>query len=245
MNKDTQIGLVFLGLFIAVGLAVSGYFIGQTLYNSKVALNTAEVKGLAERRVIANRVNWSIAYQVSGSSKEEIPALYQLAEKHKKIITSLLNENGFKEREIQPGVLNYEFLEYRDENQNLVDEVHNLTGTINVESDKVELVRKVRSNVNKLLSQGIDIENRAPAYHFTKLNEIKPDMLSEATKNARIAANEFAKNANVTVGGIRSARQGNFYVRDAGEQYGDTAKIEKDVRVVTTITFYLTDWKHV
>jgi hypothetical protein len=66
-------------------------------------------------------------------------------------------------------------------------------------------------------------------------------MLSEATKNARIAANEFAKNANVTVGKIRSARQGNFFVRDAGEQYGDTAKIEKDVRVVTTITFYLND----
>ncbi len=139
-----------------------------------------------------------------------------------------------------PGT-NYEFLEYRDENQNLVDEAHKLTGTISVESDKVEQVSKVRSNVNKLIAKGIDIENQAPAYYFTKLNEIKPAMLSEATKNARIAANEFAKNANVKVGGIRSAVQGNFFVRDAGEQYGDTAKIEKDVRVVTTITFYLTE----
>ena len=73
------------------------------------------------------------------------------------------------------------------------------------------------------------------------LNEIKPDMLREATKNARIAANEFAENAGVKVGGIRDARQGSFYVRDAGSDYGDTSKIEKDVRVVTTITFYLTE----
>jgi hypothetical protein len=66
-------------------------------------------------------------------------------------------------------------------------------------------------------------------------------MLREATKNARIAANEFAENAGVRVGSIRSAYQGSFYIRDAGEEYGDTRKIDKDVRVVTTITFYLTE----
>lgn len=66
-------------------------------------------------------------------------------------------------------------------------------------------------------------------------------MLKEATKNARIAANEFAKNANAEVGGIRSARQGSFYIRDEGHNYGDTKKITKKVRVVTTITFYLKD----
>jgi len=75
---------------------------------------------------------------------------------------------------------------------------------------------------------------------FTRLNEIKPAMLREATKNARIAANEFAENAGVKVGGIRDAHQGGFSIRDVGESHGDTAKIEKDVRVVTTITFYLT-----
>ena len=65
-------------------------------------------------------------------------------------------------------------------------------------------------------------------------------MLKESTKNARLAANEFAANAGVQVGGIRSARQGSFIIRDVGENYGDTAKIDKDVRVVTNITFYLT-----
>ena len=66
-------------------------------------------------------------------------------------------------------------------------------------------------------------------------------MLKEATQNAKVAANEFAESAGAKVGRIRSARQGGFIIRDAGEEYGDTQKIEKDVRVVTTISFYLTD----
>ena len=65
-------------------------------------------------------------------------------------------------------------------------------------------------------------------------------MVAEATRNARTAADEFADNAGVDVGGIRDARQGNFVIRDVGSEYGNTATLEKDVRVVTTITFYLT-----
>ena len=241
MNKNSQNGLFFLGLFVAVGLAVAGYFVGQTMYNAKVALNTAEAKGLAERRVMADRANWDIDFTVTGTSRAEIPRLYKKAEQQQQTIINLLKDNGFVESEIQIGALDYQYHEFRDDKQLLVDQTHALVGTISVETNKVELVGKARTNVSKLIAQGIDIENLAPAYRFTKLNEIKPDMLREATKNARIAANEFAENAGVHVGGIRNARQGSFYVRDSGEEYGDTVKIEKDVRVVTTITFYLTE----
>lgn len=239
-NRDNA-GLFFLGTALAIGVAVGGYFIGQTMYNAKVALNTAEAKGLAERRVTADRANWKIIYTNTGKSRDDIPVLYELSEKNQNTIVELLKKSGFDDTEIEVGVLNYEYQEYRDENQKLVDQKHNLIGSISVETDKVMLVSKARASVNKLIAKGIDIKNMPPAYRFTRLNEIKPDMLKEATKNARIAANEFAENAGVTVGGIRSARQGGFIIRDAGEDYGDTNKIEKDVRVVTNITFYLTD----
>jgi hypothetical protein len=178
---------------------------------------------------------------VTGASREEIPMLYQQAEQHQHKISSLLKDQGFSDSEIQSGVLNYEYFEFRDDSQRLVDQTHTLVGNISVETEKVELVGKVRANVNALIAQGLQIENRPPAYRFTKLNEIKPEMLREATQNARIAANEFAENAGVKVGSIRSALQGSFFVRDAGEEYGDTVKMEKDVRVVTTITFFLTE----
>ncbi len=232
---------ILMSFLLATGIAIAGYFIGQTMYNAKVALNTAEAKGLAERRVSADTANWHLTFRVSGETRDQIADLYSQSEDIQKQIVDLLVENGLETEEINIGIIDYSYHEFRNENQEVVDEVHILVGSIEVETEKVALISKVRSVVNRLIAKGIDIENRQPAYRFTRLNEIKPEMLREATTNARVAANEFAENAGVKVGGIRSARQGSFFVRDAGEDYGDTNKIEKDVRVVTTITFYLTD----
>ena len=111
MSKDTQGGLFFLGLFVAAGMAVGGYFVGQTMYNAKVAINTAEVKGLAERRVSADRANWSVVFTVAGASHSEIPGLYEEAEQHQQTILDLLMGNGFDESEIEIGVLEYTYKE--------------------------------------------------------------------------------------------------------------------------------------
>ena len=241
MGTNHPMAMSFLGICVAAGMSIGGFFIGQTMLNAKLALNTAEVKGLAERRVEADRANWSILYSVTGKSRDDIPALYEKSERQQKMIIELLETNGFEADEIEIGVLDYKHYEYRDEDQNIVDHKHSLRGSISVETDKVRRVSEVRAKINKLIARGIEIENRPPSYRFTSLNEIKPEMLREATRNARIAANEFAENAGVTVGGIRYARQGNFSVRDAGAVYGNNTKVEKDVRVVTNVTFMLTD----
>ena len=237
-NRTEFIGAA---LLLSLGISIAGYFISQTLYNSKVALNTADVKGLAERKVEADKAYWSIQYTVTGNKKSDIPRLYELSELDQQKVILLLMESGFSKDEIVPGVINYLKNEFRDENQKLVEEKHYLVGEIEVQTTKVRLVSTVRAKLNKLIAQGLDLKNNEPAYYFTKLNDIKPDMLKEATKNARLAANEFAVNAGVKVGGIRSARQGGFIIRDVGKNYGDTTKIEKDVRVVTKVTFFLTD----
>ncbi len=239
MSNQTHNSIVP-ALLIAIGIAAAGYFIGQTMYNSKIGINTAEVKGLAERRVEADRAYWLIQYTVSGDDAVAVPQLYAESESQREQILALLAESGFSEAELKPGIVDYQRQEFRDENQKLVEERFRLVGTIEVETEQVQLLREARSKLNQLIARGIDIKNNPPSYYFTKLNDIKPDMLKEATTNARTAANEFAQNAGVEVGGIRDARQGGFIIRDAGETYGDTRKIEKDVRVVTTITFYLT-----
>ncbi len=240
MNRVTRTESLLAALLIAIGIAAGGYFIGQTLYNAKVAINVTTVKGLAERRVEADRARWKIGYSVVGGDKSEIPALYDKSKSDQARIMDLLLANGFEEKDISPGIIDYRQQEYRGRNQELVEVKYSLVGSIEVATDKVALIGKVRSKVNELIAHGLNIRNNVPAYYFTRLNEIKPAMLREATKNARIAANEFAENAGVKVGGIRDAHQGGFSIRDVGENHGDTAKIEKDVRVVTTITFYLT-----
>jgi len=239
MSTTNRIHILEASALLAVGIAVAGYFVGQTLYNAKVAINTAEVKGLAERRVKADSAFWRIDYTVSGNEKAAVPQLYEESEADREKVVQLLKENGFDDSEIAPGVITYTEQEFRDENQKLVEVRYILRGAIDVETSQVELVSQVRSKLNQLMAQGLDLQNNPPSYYFTQLNQIKPEMLQEATKNARAAANEFASNAGVSVGGIREARQGNFVIRDVGQSYGDTQKIDKDVRVVTTITFYL------
>ncbi|MBO9488908.1 SIMPL domain-containing protein [Endozoicomonas sp. G2_1] len=238
-NKSS--GLVFSALLVASGIASAGYFISETLYKSRVALNTAVVKGLAERKVTADKAFWSISYTVTGSKSDDIAQLYRDSESDQKKIVELLKQVGFSSGEIKLGVINYVKEEFRDENQKLVDEKHVLVGEVEVQTNNVQLVSQGRAKLNTLIAQGLDLKNYAPTYHFTKLNDIKPEMLKEATTNARLAANEFATNAGVKVGGIRSAVQGGFVIRDIGENYGDTRKIEKNVRVVTNVTFLLTD----
>ncbi len=241
MQNSSRFSFFLAALLLALGIGTAGYFIGNTLYNAKVGINVAEVKGLAERRVEADRAYWTINYSVTGDSRDALPDLHATSVANQKQIVDMLQGNGFDAEEIEPGVLDFRTDEYRDENQKVVDTRYILTGSIEVQTDKVKQVPKVRAKLNELVARGLDIQNNAPVYYFTKLNAIKPEMLKEATTNARLAANEFAANAGVKVGGIRDARQGGFTILDVGENYGDTKKIEKDVRVVTTITFYLTE----
>jgi hypothetical protein len=122
-----------------------------------------------------------------------------------------------------------------------VDETHRLGGSISVSTSRVKLIDPARAEVNKLLAQGVDISNYVPRYNFTGINAIKPAMLKEAAQNARIAAAEFASNAGANVGKIRSAYQGGFTVEDSASDGNGSSSITKEVRVVTTIDFYLTD----
>lgn len=166
---------------------------------------------------------------------------YAQAESQQKQIIAILKEAGFNDDEVRAEILTHSMREYRDENQKLVDETHRIGGAIAVSTPRVELIDPARAEVNKLLAQGMDIDNYAPKYDFTGINEIKPGMLKEAARNARIAASEFAQNAGAKVGKIRSAYQGGFTVEDAGSGKGSSSSIMKEVRVVTTIDFYLTD----
>jgi hypothetical protein len=239
MRTSADRGLVAAAICLALGVAAAGYFIGQTLYNSRTAVNTAEVKGLAERRVLADRAIWRIRYTVTGSDADAVADLYARSEQQKAEVITVLEASGLSGDEIRSGVVDYHRVEYRDNAQRLVDARRVLSGVVEVETSRVQRIAPARARLNDLIARGFDLANNPPSYLFTGLNDIKPEMVQEATTNARLAAGEFARNAGVSVGGIRSARQGNFVIRDAGSDYGSTEKIEKDIRVVTTITFYL------
>lgn len=233
---------------LALGIAAMGYFVSQTIVNGRTAVNTATVKGLAERVVDADTANWTITYfagrTVPHSSANTVPqpinqkALYDRADYKRDAILDVLREAGFTSDEIQrsPAVLN--IIPRRDDGGRLIETRYEVIGHVKLTSQNLDLVRETQFVMADLPRNGVIINIETPKFTFTRLNDIKPDMLREATQNARLAADEFAKDANVEVGGIQNAVQGGFMVRDVGG-YDETQALQKDVRVVTTITFYL------
>jgi len=229
-------------LTVALGVALAGFFVGHGYYKAKTNANTVIVKGLAEANVKADLAIWEMKYVVTGNdvikAQKEISAQTQ-------IIQAFLKENGFKNSEITVGRLETNDLNanpYRNSYENNSRFI--LTQTITVKSENVDLVASSLNKSGDLVAKGIifNSDYGSPvSYLFTKLNDIKPKMLEEATQNARNAASEFAKSSNSKVGKIKHANQGMFSIlpREETSSATESQQIDKKVRVVSTIEYWL------
>lgn len=241
MDRSSHLGIAIAGLFLAAGIAVAGYFIGQTMLAAKIYANSATVRGLSERTVKADRVVWSIRYGVNAPTRADLPTVApELAAIERQILDRLTGA-GIDEADIEVGAVDLYDRTFRNQEGLIIDQSFELSGNLTVDAGEVDLIKPAEKALSDLITQGIEIQPTSPRYMFTGLNTIKPEMLREATENARIAAEEFASNAGVEVGAIREARQGNFSIRDTGDPNSEFFEIDKLVRVITTIEFYLTE----
>lgn len=233
---------VFASLILACGLTLGGFFPGYYYYQSKINLNTVTVKGLAEQDVVADLAIWKLKFVVTSNDLQS--AQQQIAHQATEI-KKFLQDKGFNDNEI-----NIERIEtndlmanpYRSNDANTSRFI--LTQSIMVKSNNVTLVEQTIPQTNKLIAQGIIFDNNdgySISYIFTKLNDIKPQMLAQATQNAKKAAEEFAKNSGNKVGKIRHANQGVFSIlpREQSPNSYEAQEINKTVRVVSTVEYWL------
>ena len=223
---------------IAIGLILLGYFIKSGIDNFSSKDRVVNVKGLAEMEVPANKVTWPLMYKEVGN---DLLSLYNKISTTNEAIVSFLKKNGITSQEISisaPEIIDMQAERYGN-NQNPYR--YNVTSVITVTSNQVDKIRKLISEQSELLKQGIAVTGGDYRYNiqydYTDLNKIKPQMIEEATKNARQAAEKFAKDSESKLGKIRHANQGQFTItdRDANTPY------IKKVRVVTTIDYSLED----
>ena len=223
---------------MAIGLIILGTQIQKGINNFVEKDRIVTVKGLAEMEVPANKVTWPLMYKEVGN---DLTALYNRINATNTAIVDFLKKKGITEEEISinaPEIIDMQAERYVGENKTYR---YNVTTVITVTSAKVDLVRSLISEQSELLKQGIAITGGDYRYQiqydYTSLNEIKPKMIEEATKNAREAALKFAKDSDSELGKIRRASQGQFSIdnRDANTPY------IKRIRVVTTIDYLLED----
>ena len=225
-------------VLLTIGLIALGAEIRQGINNFVEKDRVVTVKGLAEMEVPANKVTWPLMYKEVGN---DLATLYNKISDTNSAIVNFLKKKGITEDEISinaPEIIDMQAERY---NSNPVPYRYNVTTVITVTSSKVDLVRSLISEQGELLKQGIAItggDYRSNiTYDYTGLNDVKPQMIEEATKNAREVAQKFAKDSDSELGKIKRASQGQFSIndRDANTPY------IKRIRVVTTIDYSLED----
>jgi hypothetical protein len=234
---------ILAALLIAVGLALAGWLGGQALIESRQPIRTVTVKGLSERNVSADLAYWPIKFVATGPTLQDARAQLESSDA---AVRQFLTGAGFPEDSMQVQNILVEDRLAGYNASNTPDMARFvLTEEFMVTSGDVQAIAAASRDIGDLLRAGVvfssDAYNAGPSYVFTALNDLKTDMLAEATQRAREAARQFAAEAGAEVGTIQTANQGVFEILAAVEipDQRSEKQMDKKVRVVTTITYFL------
>lgn len=246
--KCSHISLIVSALLLAIGLATAGCMIKSGLKQFNNTANFVNVKGLATKDVEADLVIWPIKHAATGA---ELPAVQAEVEANTQKTLAFLKAQGLTEADITSRRLEVTDLlaqQYRSNDANNSRFI--VSETVIVRTNNLDAVDKASQNIGALLKEGVSVmrgdvnsgdSSGNPQYIFTKLNDIKPSMIAEATKSAREAAAQFASDSGAKVGKLKSANQGLFEIqpRDSSNSYQERQERFKSVRVVTSMQYYL------
>lgn len=218
----------------ALGMVAGGYLLGDGLLRAKEAERSVTVRGLAERDVTADLATWTISYSASSTSLAQAQAK---ARSDTEAIEGFFDDLGFPADALQPTGANVS----SDTNDGVT--TFTVRQRLALRTEDIARAQQAVSRQFDLVRRGVFLEEGSGmSYAFTKLNDIKPEMVAEATRDARAAAQQFAQDSGAKVGAIKDATQGYFSIsaRDGNSGgWGTSDSPYKKVRVVTTVNFSL------
>jgi hypothetical protein len=230
---------------IAGGLALGGWFVGAGFVESRLGTRSVTVKGLAERDVRADLAIWPLRFVATGN---ELAVVREKVVADEAAVRAFVADAGLRDATVE--VAGFEVTDalaqiYRS---GPVEVRFVMAETLVVRSTDVDAVAALAQRVGELVSSGVVLSSEGgpaggPVYLFTGLNAAKPEMVAEATRNARASAEQFAADSGSALGGIRSASQGVFQIlaRDEAPGLMEPYQIAKRLRVVSTVEYFLAD----
>ena len=236
MSGNVDKGKFFSGLFVMLGLVVLGLQFPRAVEKFRSFDRTVNVKGLCEKEFKADKVIWPVVYKVMAN---DIQSVYDQIDANNAIVMAFLESGGVKVDEISVAVPTISDKYATEYGSNDRAYRYIATNVLTVCTSDVDAVLALMSRQSELLKKGVvtggnSWENPVE-FKYEGLNDIKPQMIEEATMNAREAAEKFAKDSHSRLGKIKTANQGTFTIenRDSNTPY------IKKVRVVTSVTYYL------
>lgn len=244
MNVD-RIGAA--GLLLALGVSVGGWFIGHGFAEGRRSDRFVTVKGLSERDVKADLALWPLRLVVGDNDLSR--AQTTLARNTREIMEFLARHAiDTAQAELQGIRVVDAFAQPYGGNANAPNRFV-ITQTVMVRSSDPDAIFAASQDVGELVAAGVVFSSGeewgpgGPTFVFTRLNDLKPEMIAEATASAREAAQQFADDSGSDLGGIRQASQGVFVIlpRDQAPGVQEQNQLYKTVRVVSTIEYLLED----
>jgi hypothetical protein len=231
--SSPRLSIILGSLLLAIGLAVAGHFIGQGIAGRNVGPRIISVKGLSEREVPASIAIWQIAFMATANDLNDINRKLGMSTN---AVLGYLKSAGFddKDMSVQPPSVVDTTTEPRVKDVPPPIERYRANQSVLLRTSKVDAIKPAMASASTLITNGVLISSRTqPEYVFNQLNDIKPDMIQEATRNARIAADQFSRDSQTKLGKLRNASQGWFQVEDR-----DAATPErKMIRVVVDVEY--------
>lgn len=192
------------------------------------------VRGLSTREVLADKAFWDLSYTVLGN---DVGQIYQDLHSKDSLIVDFLVVNGIPGEDISTTAPTFDNLDMDSYRENKSGFRYSGYSRLMIVTNQVERIRSLQRDIMQLSKLGVVFNSNSADYEFSDLNRIKPQMIEEATRNARSAALKFAEDSDSKLGKIKSASQGVFSIGPRDE----ISPQFKIVRVVTTVDFFLED----
>ena len=213
MKNYLSAAIIGLSIILSVAIA-SNAFVNRNKTNDEIA-----VKGLSSRDFTSDLIVWKASFSRQASTLEQA---YKLITQDRKEVENYLQENGIKKDEIVFNAVTAHKLydSYYDENDHYrkIFKGYNLTQEFKIKSKEVEKVENLSREITELIDKGVYLNSQSPKYYYTKLDELKIEMIAEATENARLRAEQIASNSGAKLGKLKSAQLGVFQITG---QYSD------------------------
>jgi len=239
--KNSQI--VILGICIAIATIVSSVILSRGFMNIKrFSSEVIQVTGAAEKKILSDYMVWRLDF----SRRDlQMKAAFQKLKEDFKAVRDHLISRGIAEGEIIASPVRTKILYRKNEKGNDTNDIEGylLSQTLEVRSYQVEKVTAVSREATELITQGIELVSNPPDYFYTKLPELKHELLSQATADAKKRAEQMASSTGSRIGTIRSARMGVFQITPVNSYdvsdwgYNDTTSLEKKANAIVKVDF--------
>ncbi len=240
MSKNTN------AYIFAIAIIIAAFLLGNAYVSRSKTKGNISVTGLGSKNFTSDLIVWGGSF--SAQSKD-LKSAFSKLKNDKKIIV-----NYFKSKGVNPNNIVFNAVSTSKEEREKYSSTgkyigmeflgYHLTQKLSIESKEVSKITKLSREVTELLNKGINFYSFPPRYYYTKLADLKIEMISKATEDAHLRAEKIAQNSGGILGALRSAKMGIFQItgQNSNEDYSwggafNTSSIKKTASITMKLTY--------